>query len=256
MKAIRGKPHRFDIVRVLGLYFVLGVCVFLASAEGDANKQEFFKARFLKARSAYEAEQSNTNLAIQYAASAFEWAEHATSKAARSAIAEPAIVACRKHLDSKLREAETRYYLALNLGQLARTRYISALSIVSEMERILLAAKALDPTTNYAGIDRALSQLYARAPKWPASVGSRSKALEHARRAITLAPDYPGNQINLLELLIDQQKLSEARKALPEALLKMQSAREALDSEYWSFSWSEWEQKLERIRFKISSPAP
>ncbi len=244
-------PFASGFTRVLAIALFASFSLSQTECETRDPKHAFFNARYETARAAYNAEPQSTKLAIHYAAAAFEWADYAENKADRAAIAEPAIAICREHLDSNHQQAEVRYFLALNLGQLARTRWIQALRIVSEMEEKLLSAKALEPSTHYAGIDRALSQLYAQAPKWPTSIGSRKKALKHAREALEIAPHYPGNQINFLEILIDQKRFGEAKESLPKAHQQMLSARSEFKSEYWAFSWIEWDQRLRHIKAKL-----
>ena len=94
--------------------------------------------------------------------------------------------------------APAHYYLGMNLGQLARTRGLSALRLVNQMQREFTRARDLDEHFDWAGPDRNLGLLYRDAPAF-ASIGSRSKAREHLMRAVELAPRYPENRLNLVE---------------------------------------------------------
>ncbi len=71
--------------------------------------------------------------------------------------------------------------------------------MVREMEREFKTADDLDEHFDYAGPERCLGLLYRDAPGWPISIGSRHKAREWLEQAVKLAPDYPENQLNLVE---------------------------------------------------------
>jgi hypothetical protein len=86
----------------------------------------------------------------------------------------------------------------MNLGQLARTKGLSALKLVDQMEGEFTRARDLDEHLDYAGPDRSLGLLYRDAPVI-GSVGSRTRAREHLRRAVEVAPQYPENRLSLIE---------------------------------------------------------
>ena len=65
----------------------------------------------------------------------------------------------------------------MNLGQLARTEYLGALTLVKQMEQEFKAAGGLDPQFDHAGPKRNLGLLYRDAPGWPVSIGNPSKSL-------------------------------------------------------------------------------
>ena len=72
----------------------------------------------------------------------------------------------------------------MNLGQLARTRGLSALKLVDQMEREFTRARDLDEHLDWAGPDRNLGLLYGDAPVI-GSIGSRTRragAFEARRR--------------------------------------------------------------------------
>ncbi len=107
----------------------------------------------------------------------------------------------------------------MNLGQLARTKLLGALKLVTEMEAEFKAARRLDEHLDFAGPDRSLGLLYLEAPGWPTSVGSRTKARQHLRRAAELAPQYPENRLTLLEAYLrwgDHNGVQRELKALEE----------------------------------------
>ena len=77
----------------------------------------------------------------------------------REAVALEGIEACRTILQNT-NLAAGNYYLALNLGQLARTRSLTALSLVKQMEQHFKEAITLDPSYDHAGALRHLGELY------------------------------------------------------------------------------------------------
>lgn len=193
--------------------------------------------------------------AWQFARACFDLAE--VDELNRARIAEEGIDACRKALQRHT-NAGTYYYLALNLGQLARTKKLGALKLVGQMETALEEAIKLDPKFDYAGPHRTLGMLYRDAPGWPASIGSRSKAKQQLLKAIELVPDYPDNQISLIESYIEWGELKNARAAVGNAISPIRQARLNFMGDRWRDSWRDWDQRWERIRRKtdvnLSSP--
>src|ERR1039457_6906966 len=101
----------------------------------------------------------------------------------------------------------------MNLGQLARTRGLSALKLVNQMQRAFTRAHDLEEQLEWAGPDRNLGLLYRDAPAF-ASIGSRSKAREHLKRAVELAPRYPENRLNLVETYLNWGEPNSAQREL------------------------------------------
>ncbi len=230
----------------------------LAAMAGEAPGASDYAARaqriFLEARAQHENEPTDVKLAWQFAKACFDRAEFATNDAQRASLAVQGIAACRGALERVSNTAPAHFYLAMNLGQLARTKSLGALKIVGDMEREFEAARRLDERFDYAGPDRNLGLLYLEAPGWPASIGSRSKARQHLRRAVELAPDYPENRLNLLEAdlrLGDRADAQEELKALDGLLPK---ARTDLTGEAWAPSWSDWDARLAAARKKLEAP--
>src|SRR5205085_8577123 len=127
--------------------------------------------------------------------------EFATNSAQRAELADQGIAACRELLAREQNSGPGHYYLGMNLGQLARTKGIGALKIVTQMEREFKAARELDETLDQAGSDRNLGLLYRDAPAL-GSIGSRSRAKQHLERAVELTPDYPENRLDLIEAFL------------------------------------------------------
>ena len=178
--------------------------------------------------------------AWQFARAAFDWAEFATNDTQRAAIAAEGIRVSRQLVRAHPDLAAGRYYLAMNLGQMARTKSLGALPLVSEMEQLFQGVRTLDPQFDSAGADRCLGLLYRDAPGWPVSVGSKSKARRHLRAAMALSPDYPENRLNLLESLLQWGELDEFKTVWPGTPELIDQARKRLTGPRWEASWADW----------------
>lgn len=202
---------------------------------------------YLAAQAQYDAEPTNNVAGWEFARAAFQRGEFSTNDTERAALAVQGIGACRKVLERDSKSVPAHYYLGLNLGQLARTKLLGALSLVSEMEGSFKTARQLDEEFDYAGPDRFLGQLYFRAPGWPASVGSQSKARKHLTRAVELAPDYPENRLNLAEASLKWRDKKLTQREL-EALEKLwPSAKTNFAGADWAAFWSDWQPRYDKL---------
>jgi len=198
----------------------------------------------------YQEQPGHAEAAWQFGRASFDLGELATNNTERAEIAERAIAACQKALVTNANCAPAHYYLALNLGELARTKSVGALKIVTQMERELTAAADLDKNFDFAGADRSLGLLYRDAPSL-ISIGSRSKARQHLQRAIELAPEYPENRLDLIDSCLKWGDRTQARRELAAAQAIWPKAREKLKSPEWSASWKEWDAQLEAFTKKV-----
>jgi tetratricopeptide (TPR) repeat protein len=113
---------------------------------------------------------------------------------------------------------ECRYRLALAVGQQARERTATATDGLDVMVELLEELVDEAPTLDSAGPHRVLALVLLRAPGWPTGPGDPERALEHARAAVDLVPDYPPNQLVLGEALRDNDRPAEARSAFERAI--------------------------------------
>jgi tetratricopeptide (TPR) repeat protein len=141
------------------------------------------------------------------------------------------------------------------MGQLADTkRNLSALRMVKDMEREFLAAKALDKNFDYGGPDRNLGLLYRDAPVF-ASIGSRSKARQHLEAAVELAPEFPENQLNLVEVYLKWDYRNEAQRQYGDLQKMWPDAQKKFTGVDWTLSWADWNKRLEAIiKKKLENP--
>ena len=169
----------------------------------------------------------------------------------RAELAQRGIVVCRQLIAREPKLAAAHYYLALNLGQLARTKSLGALPLVDEMERAFKAAASLDANFDHAGPDRSLGLLYLDAPGWPTSIGSNKKARLHLQKAVELCPDFPDNRLCLLEALLKWREQKRVVGDLKAVETILQNARPKFAGEEWTASWLDWDSRWQKIKANV-----
>lgn len=202
---------------------------------------------YLQTRIRYERERTETALMWQFGQACFELADVVASNARRAKLASEGIEVCKAALEREPKLAAAQYYYALNIGQLARTKSIGALRLVSQMESALKQTIKLDPTIDFGGPYRSLGLLYRDAPGWPASVGSRGKARQHLEKAVELRGDFPENWLTLMESYAkwgDKRALESNIKKVDELLV---SARQRYTGEAWVVQWQDWERRWQAL---------
>lgn len=210
------------------------------------------EAAFQTAQRKFLADTNNAPAAWEFGRACFDLADLATNNPTKTAIAEKGIAACRQSLAVDPKIAAAHYYLGMTTGQLADTRRnLAGLQMVKEMEREFKTARALDEHFDFAGPDRNLGMLYSQAPPI-ISIGSRPKARQHLLRGLELAPDYPENHLNLIELYLKMSNRDDAREAF-KALEKIwPGAKAKFTGDAWARSWLDWDRRFEAARKKIA----
>jgi tetratricopeptide (TPR) repeat protein len=212
------------------------------------------QSAFAQQQAAYRKDPQSIEAAWQFARSCFDLADFATNRAQRAELAEQGIAACRQALARQSNSAPLHYYLGLNLGQLARTRTLGALRLVSEMEKEFTAASQLDSSFDHAGPDRSLGLLYRDAPAF-GSIGSRPKARERLQRALELAPQYPENSLILIESELKWNDRLAARAELKALEERLPKARAEFSGAAWASNWTEWDLRVANARKALEDVA-
>jgi len=219
----------------------------LARGDGRSEKSKELTARaqekYLEAQKRLRAQPEDTKAVWEFAEACFDRAEFAVNNGERATLALQGITPCRELLDRGVRKAPVHYYLAKNLGQLARTKILGALKIVDEMEREFKIARELDEQLDFAGPDRCLGLLYFEAPRI-GSIGSRSKARQHLQMAVAVSPDYPENRLNLAEAFVKWTDHHLAKRELKALIELWPKARADYSGPDWEASWLDWEPRL------------
>jgi hypothetical protein len=254
--SVPGPPPaaRFARVRVRALA-LLAACSMAATACADNLRNPVFVHRaeiaFEQARAQYRSHMDNPVVAWEFARTCYDWADWATNKNQRASIARQGIAACRQSL-LLTNSAAAHYYLAMNMGQLARGETLGALKLVRTMEQEFLIVTDLDVGFDFAGADRGLGLLCRDAPGWPLSIGNRVQSRKFLQTAATLAPNYPENILNLAESDLKWGNKTLARKELAALNALWPAAQKAFSGQAWEQSWSDWSERREALRKKLS----
>lgn len=227
------------ISRTAGLLLAAILAANAAHADNPAWTANAEK-KLSAAREHFRASPADTNAAVQFGRACFDRAEFATNHTQRAVLAVEGIAAMRELAARQPRLAAGHYYLAMNLGQLARTKMLGALRIVDEMEREFKTARELDERLDFAGPDRNLGELYLQAPGWPTSIGSRPKARKHLERAAELSPDYPENQINLAEAYAKWNLPKDFQRQMAALQNNCPAAQTNFTGADWAASLADW----------------
>ena len=238
----------------------LAAAIFLSAAVGiifaGESRNTIFAVRagaeYHRAQTQFQSNTNDPAAAWQFARACYDFNDFATNNAGRATLANHGIVACRQLLACESNSAPVHYYLAIELGQLADTRRnLAAFKMVREMEREFKTAGDLDEHFDYAGPARCLGLLYRDAPGWPVSIGSRHKAREWLEQAVKLAPDYPENQLNLVESYWQWKDREAAGNELKTLEALWPSAQTNFTGEAWERSWDDWTARRNAARKKL-----
>lgn len=242
---------------LLGLVFCLAGPGWLRAEDAPLAVPPIIQRNYDSARQNYEAHPDDDRVAWQFGHASFDRAEYARDGEERASLANAGIAACLKVTQRNPGLAEGHYYLGLNLAQLARTKMLGALPIVREMEREWLAAAAVDENLDYAGADRYVGLLYRDAPGRPLSVGNTGKARHYLQRAVELYPNFPENELNLIETYLMWKKTNSATAELDKLRQSLPAAHKEFSSEYWQDSWRDWNARLGKIDAALgNTPQP
>lgn len=235
---------------------VLAAAIVLADEAQRTISAAFARSELERAQARFQADANNPTNAWQFARAAFDFAEFATNDTERAALANQGIAACRPLVAREPKIAAGHYYLAMNLGQLARTEFLGALALVKEMEPEFKTAGDLDARFDHAGPKRNLGLLYRDAPGWPVSIGNPSKARSLLKQSVKLAPDYPENYLHLIEACLQWNEPDVAKKELHALDAIWPAARTNLTGGKWEQSWDNWAMRRNAARQKINESTP
>jgi tetratricopeptide (TPR) repeat protein len=257
MATFNSKPNRAAKWKPVVAVFLFTATIIFA----DEAQKKVFAARagaeFQRARTQLQSDANNSTNAWQFARAAFDFAEFSTNDTQRADLANQGIAACRALVAREPKTAAGHYYLAMNLGQLARTELIGALALVKEMEHEFKMAAELDARLDYAGPERNLGLLYREAPGWPASIGNQPNARSFSEQAVRLAPDYPENHLDLIESYLKWNQPDDAKKEMNALNSLWPVARTNFTGEKWESNWADWSARRDDARKQLdASPAP
>jgi hypothetical protein len=239
------------------LVWALAAACFFAMATGmpaDGVRDAMFSHRaeiaFNQAQARYRSQMDNPVTAWEFARTCYDWADWASNKVQRAAIAREGMAACHQSLVFT-NSAAAHYYMAMNMGQLARSESLGALKLVRQMESEFLTVADLNSAVDFGGPARGLGLLYRDAPGWPLSIGNRSRSRKFLENAVQLAPNYPENVLNLAESEWSWGEKTEAGKELTVLDALWPKAEKALAGQAWEQSWDDWSKRRAALRQKL-----
>ena len=165
--------------------------------------------------------------------------EHEADASTRAQLAEDAGRQADSCLAADPQAAGCLYGHALALGLQARAHPAHAGESLKRMLAELEAAEAADAGFDEAGPARVRALVLTRAPGWPLGPGDPEAAVVAAKRAVSLRPRYPPNQLALAEALAKNGESTAARAAY-------QGAHEAAIGLPPSPERDEWLQEADR----------
>ena len=249
-------PLKLNILRPWSAIFLFLALALQADGQVSSNKIFISRAEkeFLLARQSFQSNTNNLVAAQQLARASFELGDLLTNDTRQAEIARCGIETCRQWLVKASNSAPARYYLAMNLGELAQAQAPSLTSyrLVHEIEREFLATAELDARFDFAGPARCLGLLYRDAPGWPLSIGNKRKAREWLIRAVALAPEFPENQLNLAETYLRWRQKEETENALAKLTSIWPAAQTNLTGVRWEKDWFDWKQRHESVQTEFN----
>ncbi len=159
--------------------------------------------------------------------------ERESDSKVRSDLADDAMRNANACVDRNPRIGACLYVRAIALGLQARSHPADAIGLLNDMLRDLGSAEDIDPTYDHAGPSRVRALVLLRAPAWPLGPGDADSALEWARHAVMLQPQYPPNLLALAEVLAKTGNAQAAAENYAKARKLAEAAPESADREDW-----------------------
>jgi hypothetical protein len=171
---------------------------------------------------------------IESARAAYQAGQAAQESNMRRALFTRGMELARARLANQANDPEGLYWLAVNMGAEALERgKLSALPVVPRMEQLLLTLDKADPDFEQAGAARVLGRLYHQAPA-VISVGSSAKARQFLLRAVSLAPDHPGNLAFAADFLVNHGDKARARQFAEQCLQRLRAQDFGREAKEWN----------------------
>jgi tetratricopeptide (TPR) repeat protein len=235
----------------MALSFILALFTQPAFASDTNTTEGLLASEFQRSQKEFQTNTNSADVAWKFGRACFDMSTLQKDPSAAGRYAEQGIDACRVALALASGSAPAHYYLGMDIAQLADTKHnLSALRMVKDMEREFLAANALDKHFDYAGPSRNLGLLYRDAPSI-VSIGSRSKARQYLEEAVDLAPEFPENQLNLIESYLKWDYQKETQRQYWQLQRVWPEAQKKFTGVAWQMSWTDWNKRLDAIRKKI-----
>lgn len=145
-------------------------------------------------------------------------------------------------------DGAVHYYLAVNLGLVARDHVTLAMDNLPRLERELQRAVVLAPGLDDGGPLRVLGMLYLKAPPWPAGIGDGDKALDLLARAVREHPDHPLNRLFYAQAIWDV----EGEDAADRARAQYADGEALLEHGAWGYNRDPWRREFALVKEEIN----
>jgi hypothetical protein len=177
-----------------------------------------------------------SQLVEQWAAAVAEDArrsDHENSAQVRAQLADDANRNAQACLDQSPQADACLYYHGIALGLSARAHPLHAADSLESMLAALAAAEAANPALDQAGPARVQALVLIKAPAWPLGPGDPEAGLAAARRAVSLQPLYPPNELALAEALVKNGDAAGARQTYARARELIRALPPSADRDDW-----------------------
>lgn len=159
--------------------------------------------------------------------------DHESNSQVRAQLAADADRDAQACLQRAPRAAACLYYHGIALGLTARAHPLHAADTLKSMLEALAAAEAADSEFDQAGPARVQALVLIKAPAWPLGPGDPQAGLAAARRAVSLRPDYPPNELALAEAMAKNGDTQGAEGAYSRARDLIQALPPSADRDDW-----------------------
>ena len=226
-----------------------------SSFADGGSPAEHARAQLASARANYDKAKTNPEAAWRLGRAIFDLADVLDDSNESKKLAQEGVAICQQAVSLAPDQAPGHYYLALNLGELARSKKLGALKLLHVMEDELTKALEADPKFDYSGPDRTLGMLYLEAPSFPISIGSRNKARAHLQAAVNRNPEYLENRICLAEADARWGDVKQLQSELNRIHAEIPSAKARFSGERWAADWRDWNNRIKKLEARQGSLA-
>lgn len=178
-------------------------------------------------------EQQSVEQLSQAVAEDAQRSDHEASAQARAQLADDAHRDAQACLAKAPQAAACLYYHGIALGLAARAHPLHAAENLKSMLEVLAAAEAVDPELDHAGPARVQALVLVKAPAWPLGPGDVQAGLAAARRAVSLRPEYPPNELALAEAQAKNGDMPGAKQTYAHARELIEQLPPSADRDDW-----------------------
>lgn len=231
------------------IFFLLS-SISLFSETLDFSSPEAIKNTYEKLMKSYKEGDNSEDVLVGLAEACYEYGEFVAkeSKEKLKWFEEGkkwASIATNKYPKS----ARAYFFFGKNLGKWAETRGVmESLFTVGDLLNSAEMAIKLDP--KFVSAYNLRGRIYQKAPGWPVSVGDKKKALENFLKALEIDPNNRATHYFLAELLLDENKKTEAEKHIQKVLsIPIDNSKKLEELEYINLA----KELAKRYKIKLES---